>query len=219
MAVAIVGGTGPQGSGLAVRLALAGEHVMLGSRDAGRAIEKAAELTEKWDLPGKIEGADNEAAISGAETVLLVVPYTGHAELVASLAEALTDKIVVSCVNPLVFDKQGPIGITVEAGSAAEEAAALLPNSKVTGAFHHLSAVNLHRVGTDLSAEDVLVCGDDGIAVEQVRLLAEKVTGGRSIDAGPLRIARHLEPFTAVLISVNKKYKVHSSISLTGLNK
>lgn len=217
MTIAIVGGTGPQGSGIGLRLALAGEDVVLGSRDAGRASAEAARLVEQFSPSGNLTGADNAAAVRSADTVILAVPYKGHEELIAGLAEAIGEKLVVSCVNPLSFDKLGPVGTQIPDLSAAEEAARLLPEARVTGAFHHLSAVNLHKVDFDLSHEDVLVCGNDADSKNEVMRLAALVTGGRGVDVGALRLARHLEPFTAVLISVNKRYKTNSSVALTGV--
>ncbi|WP_130799838.1 NADPH-dependent F420 reductase [Streptomyces otsuchiensis] len=215
--VAVVGGTGPQGKGIAYRLARAGHHVVLGSRDAGRAREAAAEISA---LPGVClppGGAGNEDAARGAGTVILAVPYQGHAEIVAALAGALAGKLLISCVNPLGFDRQGPYGLTVPDGSAAEEAARLLPDTTVTGAFHHLAAPLLLDPDADLSHEDVLVCGDDADARRRVAALAVDVTGGRGVEAGRLRMARQLEPLTAVLISVNKRYRTRSGLSLTGV--
>ena len=217
MTIAIVGGTGPQGSGIGLRLAVAGEDVVLGSRDATRAADEAARLTEQHAPAGSLSGATNAQAISQADTVILAVPYSGHEELVSGLADALAGKLVVSCVNPLSFDKAGPVGAQIPDLSAAEEAARLLPEATLTGAFHHLSAVNLHKLDFDLSHEDVLVCGDDADGKAEVMRLASLVTGGRGIDVGALRLARHLEPFTAVLISVNKKYRTNSSVALTGI--
>jgi NADPH-dependent F420 reductase len=217
MTVAIVGGTGPLGSGLGLRLAAAGERVILGSRDATRAAEEAARLASENQIIGTMEGASNADAIAAAEAVILAVPYEGHEELVTGLADGLEGKLIVSCVNPLSFDKCGPIGTLIPDLSAAEEAARILPHSKLTGAFHHLSAVSLRKLDRDLSHEDVLVCGDDTDAKNEVIRLASLVTGGRGIDAGALRLARHLEPFTAVLISVNKRYRTNSSVALTGL--
>lgn len=217
MTIAIVGGSGPQGSGIGLRLALAGEQVILGSRNAEKAIGEAEQLTQMHTPSGSLSGASNEEAIAQADTVILAVPYNGHAELLESLAEALENKLVISCVNPLQFDKQGPVGKQIPDLSAAEEAARILPSSTITGAFHHLSAVNLHNTELDLSPEDVLVCGDDEDAKEKVMRLASLVTGGRAVNVGALRLARHLEPFTAVLISTNKRYRVNSSIALTGL--
>lgn len=219
MTIAIVGGTGPQGSGIGLRLAMAGEQVVLGSRNASRAVEEAARLTSEHGPTGSLTGTGNVEAVAAAGTVILAVPYTGHEELVAVLAPALSGKLIISCVNPLVFDKQGPIGAEIADRSAAEEAARILPDSVVTAAFHHLSAVHLRKLAHDLSHEDVMVCGDDEEAKARVMELARKVTGGRAINVGALRLARHLEPFTAVLISVNKRYKTNASVSLTGIRE
>ena len=217
--VAVVGGTGPQGRGLAYRLTRGGHDVVLGSRDADRATaaadELAERLTERLTGAGSITGAANADACAKAEIVLLAVPYDGHDALVEQLREPLAGKIVISCVNPLGFDQHGPFGLDVAAGSAAEAAAALLPESVVVGAFHHLSAVTL--ITDDQLHEDVLVCADDRDAAEVVAGLAEAVTGRHGVYAGRLRLARQLEPLTAVLISVNKVHKIHSGIHVTGL--
>jgi len=215
--VAVIGGTGPQGRGLALRLARAGHDVVLGSRDAARAAAAADELRERLGTEARIDGATNDDAAGRAEVILVVVPYAGHDALVGSLRGPAAGKVVVSCVNPLGFDKRGPFGLVVEAGSAAESAADLLPESSVVGAFHHLSAVTLLE-GADLD-EDVLVCGDDVDAVDLVTQLAHDVTGRRGVACGPLRMARQLEPLTAVLISVNRIHKAHSGIRLTGLGR
>ncbi|WP_433618527.1 NADPH-dependent F420 reductase [Dactylosporangium sp. CA-139114] len=225
--IAVIGGTGPQGRGLAYRLARAGHTVVLGSRDAARASSAAVELGHELEIgsvesrrvAGAVTGASNLDAAASAPVVLLAVPYDGHTELVSSLAAALAGKIVISCVNPLGFDKQGPFGLDVPAGSAAEEAASLAGGATVVGAFHHLSAPLLLDPDADLSHEDVLVCGDDREAKELVMGLAADVTGGRGVDAGRLRLARQLEPLTAVLISVNKRYKTRSGVSITGLTQ
>jgi NADPH-dependent F420 reductase len=213
--IAVVGGTGPQGRGLGYRLARAGHDVVIGSRDADRATAAADELAARLDGPGSITGADNVEACAKADLVLLAVPYDGHDALVDQLREPTAGKIVVSCVNPLGFDKDGPFGLPVAAGSAAEAAAALLPEATVVGAFHHLSAVTL--ITDEPLPEDVLVCSDDREAAEVVAGLAEAVTGRPGVYAGRLRLARQLEPLTAVLISVNKVHKVHSGIRVTGL--
>ncbi|GAA2576434.1 NADPH-dependent F420 reductase [Dactylosporangium fulvum] len=216
--IAVIGGTGPQGRGLAYRLAHAGHAIVLGSRDAARAEAAAAELRQQLD-GAEISGASNLDAAASAPVVLLAVPYDGHTELVTSLAGALAGKVVISCVNPLGFDKLGPFGLDVPAGSAAEEAAAIAGDATLVGAFHHLSAPLLLDPEADLSHEDVLVCGDDRAAKELVMGLAADVTGGRAVDAGRLRLARQLEPLTAVLISVNKRYKTRSGVAITGLTQ
>jgi NADPH-dependent F420 reductase len=213
--IAIVGGTGPQGKGLAYRLAGAGHEVVLGSRDEERARASADELAVRLPASASISGATNLEAARKADVVLLAVPYDGHDELVASLNDVVAGKIVISCVNPLGFDRFGAFGLEVEQGSAAESAAALLPESTVVGAFHHLSAVTL--ITDEPLTEDVLVCGDDHAAKQVVIELARAVTGQPGVDAGRLRLARQLEPLTAVLISVNRVYKTHSGIRVTGL--
>jgi NADPH-dependent F420 reductase len=214
--IAVIGGTGPQGRGLAYRFARHGHRVVLGSRSAERATETAGEITAR--LPdAAVSGATNAAAAAGADVVLLAVPYDGHDDLVAALAEELAGKVVISCVNPLGFDKQGPYGLDVPGGSAAETAAALVPEARLVGAFHHVSAVTLWGDQEYVDHEDVLVCGDDAEAKAVAVELARSVTSYDGVDAGRLRIARQLEPWTAVLISINKRYKTRSGTSISGI--
>lgn len=216
--IAVVGGTGPQGRGLAYRFARAGHHVTVGSRSADRAQETAAEVaTHIGPGGGAVVGAANAEAVATADVVVLAVPYDGHAELVESLAGRLAGKVVVSCVNPLGFDGAGPFGLDVPDGSAAEEARRIAPEARLVGAFHHLSAVTLWRSAGLLDHEDVLVVGDDEEAKQLVMQLAACVTGRPGVDAGRLRLARQLEPLTAVLVSINKRYKVRSGVRVAGL--
>ena len=213
--IAVIGGTGPQGRGLAYRFAKHGHEVVLGSRDAAKAEATAVEVGVRVG-DGLVSGAANADAAASCEVVLLAIPYDGHDELVASLAPSLEGKIVVSCVNPLGFDNRGPFGLTVER-SAAESAAALVPTAHVVGAFHHVSAVSLWSEEEFLDHEDVLVCGDDADAKAEVVELAATVTGRPGVDAGALRLARQLEPLTAVLISINKRYRTRSGVRISGL--
>lgn len=218
--VAVIGGTGPQGKGLGYRFARHGHDIVLGSRIAERAEATAAEVTERLRSVagvGTARGATNVGAVAAAEIVLLAVPYEGHDELVASLP--LAGKIVISCVNPLVFDKRGAHGRIINngAGSAAEAAQELAPRATVVGAFHNVSAVGLWSDDEFLD-EDVIVVGDSAEGKQVVIDLAAVVTGRPGVDGGKLRLARVLEPFTAVLISINRKYKTHSGIRVTGLN-
>ncbi|MGW5200995.1 NADPH-dependent F420 reductase [Streptomyces spiralis] len=217
--IGVIGGTGPQGKGLAYRFARAGHRVFLGSRSPERAQEAAQELNARLPADQAVSGTSNATAASVNEVVLLAVPWNGHAELVADLLDPLAGKIVISCVNPLGFDKRGPYGLPVSDGSAAEQAAGLLPDSRVVGAFHHVSAVSLLGDAEYLKDEDVLVCGDDAAAKGVVQELVRAVTGRIGVDAGALRLARQLEPLTAVLISINKKYKTHSGLAVTGLTR
>jgi NADPH-dependent F420 reductase len=218
--IAVMGGTGPQGKGLGYRFARHGHQVVLGSRSADKAAPVAAEVTDRLSgVPGAgvVTGAENAEACADADVVLLAVPYDGHDELVASLP--LAGKVVISCVNPLAFDKRGAHGRVIDGGegSAAESAQRLAPEATVVGAFHNVSAVLLWSDEEYLD-EDVLVVGDVVEAKEVAMELATTVTGRLGIDAGKLRLARQLEPFTAVLISINRKYKVHSGIRITGLD-
>jgi NADPH-dependent F420 reductase len=215
--VAILGGTGALGRGLAVRLAAAGHPVTLGSRDAGRADDSATELLGRLaaaGLTGTIGGAGNAAAAGAAEVVVLATPWDASGDGLRELAGPLAGTVVISAINPLGFDPHGPYALPVAEGSAAEQAAALLPDSRVAAAFHHLSAPSLLRLDYDLTDEDVLVCADDDHARTVALELAGSVTGRPGIDTGPLRQARQLEPFTAVLISVNKRYATRSGLAL-----
>ena len=214
--VAVIGGTGPQGKGLAYRWARHGHRVVLGSRSPERAQEAAAEITARAP-DASVSGSANTDAAAGADVVVLAVPYDGHDDLVASLADQLDGKVVISCVNPLGFDKQGPYGLVVPGGSAAETAASLVPTARLVGAFHHVSAVTLWGEEEYLDHEDVLVCGDDADAKAVAIELARAVTSRDGVDAGRLRIARQLEPWTAVLISINKRYKTRSGTAISGL--
>ena len=211
--VAVLGGTGPQGRGLARRFAAGGVKVIVGSRTADKAEAAAAELSE---LTGAtIEGASNSAAAAAGDVVLVVVPWDGHGELLQELAPVLAGKIVVDCVNPLGFDKQGAFALEVPEGSATQQAAAILNGSTVVGAFHNVSAVLLDA--TAPVQTDVLVLGDDREATDLVQALAETIPGARGVYGGRLRNARQVEALTANLISVNRRYKVHSGIRVTDM--
>ena len=214
--IAVMGGTGPQGKGLGYRFAKHGHTVVLGSRAAEKAHAAADEVNARLD-GGGVTGAANADACAEADIVLLAVPYDGHDELVASLP--LAGKTVISCVNPLAFDKQGPHGRVIDGGegSAAESAQRIAPEATVVGAFHHVSAKNLWSDEEYLDHEDVLVCGDSAEGKAVAIELARCVTGRDGIDSGKLRLARQLEPLTAVLISINKAYKTQSGIRISGV--
>lgn len=218
--IAVIGGTGPQGRGLGYRFARAGHTVVLGSRALEKAAATAAEVTERLrgvEDAGTVTGEANEDACRQADLVLLAVPYKGHDELVVSLP--LAGKVIISCVNPLAFDERGAHGLVLDRGegSAAESAQELQPAATVVGAFHHVSAVSLWGEDEYLDGEDILVVGDGVEAKKQVMELAASVTSRPGIDAGKLRLARQLEPLTAVLISINRKYKTHSGIRIHGI--
>jgi 8-hydroxy-5-deazaflavin:NADPH oxidoreductase len=213
LVVGVLGGTGDQGRGLASRLAAAGNPIIIGSRSAERAAAAAAEL---GGAPA-IRGMTNEDAARAADLVIVAVPYQGHRELLASLAEPLAGKIVVDCVNPLGFDDRGCYPLGVARGSAAEQAASVLPHSVVVGAFHHVSAVLLLDPEITKIDLDVLVLGDDRQATDLVQALAAQIPGFRGIYAGRLRNCGQVEAFTANLVSINRRYKSHAGLRITDI--
>jgi NADPH-dependent F420 reductase len=211
--VAVLGGTGPQGRGLARRFAAAGVRVVIGSRSAERAGETAVALSEA--VSGTVSGADNAGAAAVGDVVVVAVPWDGHGELLKELAPALAGKIVVDCVNPLGFDKQGAFALHVEEGSAAQQAQGLLPESTVTGAFHNVSAVLLEDPEVTSVDTDVFVLGDVREATDLVQDLCSTIPGVRGVYGGRLRNAHQVEALTANLISVNRRYKAHAGVRVT----
>ncbi|WP_322762640.1 NADPH-dependent F420 reductase [Frankia sp. Cr2] len=212
LTISILGGTGPQGRGLGRRLAMAGNQVVLGSRSAERAQDAAAQLSAAGL---SVTGADNSAAAAQGDIVIVAVPWEGHGELLVSLRAELAGKIVVDCVNPLGFDKGGAFVLAVPEGSAAQQAATLLPDSTVVAAFHHVSAVLLADETVDALDTDILVLGDDRHATDTVQALAARISGMRGVYAGKLRNAASVEGLTANLISVNRRYKAHAGLRVT----
>jgi 8-hydroxy-5-deazaflavin:NADPH oxidoreductase len=219
LTVSVLGGTGPQGRGLALRWAASGLDVVLGSRDGERAEQAAAELNEELSSTSgaaTVRGAGNRDAAAAADVVLVSVPFDAHRSTLADLADVLDGKIVVDCVNPLGFDKQGPFVLDLDEGSAAEQAQAILPGSRVIAAFHHVSAVLLADLSvTDLDT-DILVLGEDRDDVAVVQQLADRIPGMRGLFGGRLRNAGQVEALTANLIAINRRYKTHAGIRITG---
>lgn len=209
LTVGVLGGTGEQGRGLAYRWAQAGQRVIIGSRDEQRAQAVAA------DLGATVEGATNVVCAARADVVVAAVPWAGHEALLTELRTALVGKIIVDCVNPLGFDKQGAFALAVEQGSAAQQAAELLPDSTVVAAFHHISAVLLLDDSVPTLDTDVLVLGDKREATDTVQALANRIPGLRGIYGGRLRNAAQVEAFTANLISINRRYKAHGGVRIT----
>ncbi|MFG2221885.1 NADPH-dependent F420 reductase [Streptomyces sp. NPDC048644] len=209
LVVGVLGGTGDQGRGLAYRLAKSGQKVIIGSRAAERARTAADEIGFGT------EGTDNAACALRSDIVIVAVPWDGHAKTLESLREELTGKLVIDCVNPLGFDKKGAFALKPEEGSAAEQAAALLPESRVTAAFHHLSAVLLQDPETEEIDTDVMVLGEARADTDIVQALAARIPGMRGVFAGRLRNAHQVESLVANLISVNRRYKAHAGLRLT----
>jgi 8-hydroxy-5-deazaflavin:NADPH oxidoreductase len=219
MTVAIVGGTGDLGFALAVRLAEAGVEVVIGSRDAGRAEEAAGRAEVAAGAPG-VGGAENPEAVSEADVVFVTVPYAGQAEIYRSIRDQVPkDAVVCDTTTPLATAVGGRPTHVVRPwhGSAAEQAEAVLRNGPaLVSGFHTVSAELLEQAGAEVD-EDVLLCGDDAEAKARIGELVERIPGLRWIDCGPLTTARILEPITAALISINRRYGVRGAgVRLTG---
>lgn len=215
LTVGVLGGTGAQGRGLAIRWARAGLKVIIGSRKAERAQQAASEIASI--AGGNVSGADNAGCAAAADVVLVALPWDGHEEILRSLRPELAGKIVIDCVNPLGFDKKGPYPLAVPEGSAAQQAETLLPDSRVTAAFHHVSAVTLADLDVDHVELDVLVLGDDREATDLVRELADVIPGVRGIYGGRLRNAHQVEALTANIIAINRRYKAHAGLRITDI--
>jgi 8-hydroxy-5-deazaflavin:NADPH oxidoreductase len=225
--IAILGGTGPAGMGLALRWARAGEAVIIGSRDARRAQEAADSINEKIKAQvinqdraqAGISGMENSVACAAAEILVLTVPFEGQAALLKQLKPAIrSGSILIDATVPLAASVGGRASRTlgVWQGSAAQQAAELVPKGvRVAAAFHNLSAELLNG-DADIDC-DVMVCSDDAEALLLTRDLAAKIPGVRAIDGGKLENARILEQITALLIGLNIRHKGHSGIRITGL--
>jgi 8-hydroxy-5-deazaflavin:NADPH oxidoreductase len=211
MVIGVLGGTGDQGRGLARRLSMAGHRIIIGSRDAGRAAAAAADLGGGLLVAGKV----NRDAAAEADLVIAAIPWEGHRDLLADLAGTLAGKIVVDCVNPMGFDSRGAYPLAVAEGSAAEQAAAVLPGSTVVGAFHHVSAQLLLDPEVESMDLDVLVLGDERAATDLVIALAGQIPGMRGVYGGRLRNCGQVEALTANLVSINRRYKAHAGIRIT----
>jgi len=218
--IAILGGTGPEGSGLAYRWAKAGLEIVIGSRDAVRASETAAQLKSKIGPSARIEGADNASAVSQAQIVVLTVPFTGSAPLLKQLKNSWKpDQTVIDTTVPLAATIGGAATrvIGVWQGSAAEHTRELLPREiPLASALQNLGA---ELLAGDAPVDcDVLVCSDDEKAKQAATELVEKIPGARALNGGKLENARIVESITALLIGLNIRYKVHSAgIRFTGL--
>jgi NADPH-dependent F420 reductase len=216
--IAVLGGTGPEGFGLALRWAQAGETVIIGSRDAQRAQDAADKIKRR--APGaNISGDENTAACGAADLLVLTIPFEGHAALLKQLKPAIRPgSIVIDTTVPLAASVGGRATRTlgVWQGSAAQETAELVPKGiSVVAAFHNVGAELLNADGpVDC---DVIVCSDDPNASQIVRNLAKKIPGVRALDGGKLENARIVEQITALLIGLNIRHKGHSGIRITGL--
>ena len=213
--IGFVGGTGPEGRGLALRFALAGRGVMIGSRQLERAMAAVAKIADR--VPeDSVSGALNDEVAASSDVVFIAVPYEGQRPTLESLGPSLTGKLVITVVAPLAFDGGAATAVRVPEGSAALQAARLLPNARVAAAFHNLSARDLLRPDKSVDS-DVLVFSDDEVARSEVADLTGLIPGARAIDGGGLVNARYAEDLTALLLNVNRIHKAHASIRITGL--
>jgi len=218
--IAIVGGTGPEGSGLALRWARAGQNVVIGSRDAARAEQKAGEIFARCDGKTQIRGTDNPSAVAASDIVVLTVPFSAHADTLKQLkASFRPGTILIDATVPLasVVGGRATRTLSVWQGSAAQQAAELVPAGvKVAAAFQNIGADLLN---SDHDADcDIICCSDHDDARSLAMELAQLIPGVRGVDGGKLEMARHLEQITALLIDINIRYKAHSAgLRITGL--
>lgn len=216
MRIAVLGGTGDEGLGLALRFAAAGQTVIVGSRSAERAQSAAQQIREAVH-GADASGAENTDAARDAEVVFVSVPYSAQRATLEPLRAIASGKLVVTVVVPLAFGKGGPHAIAVPEGSAAQEAQAILAESQVVSAFHNLSAHRLQQLSEPVEC-DVVVCGEDRDARRTVIDLAATIAGVRGIDGGPLAYSRYVEDLTALLLALNRRYKTEAGIRMTGID-
>jgi NADPH-dependent F420 reductase len=211
--VGILGGTGPAGSGVAIRLASAGYDVVLGSRDAGRAVKSAEGLTVRGT--GTLSGAANEEA-AGCDLVVVATPWDSAVATVKALRTPLANKTVISMVNALVREGRELVPLYPPRGSMAAQLAFALPQSTIVGAFHHLPADQMLDLDSGLDGDVVIFSDDDG-ARQRVAKMVDEMPGLRAVVAGSMSLASAVEAFTAVCTSINIRHKVHSYVKLAGL--
>ena len=217
--IAIIGGTGPEGVGLALRFALVGEAIRIGSRQADRAAAAAARATEQLSGVGcctRVSGHENTAALEGADMAVLALPYTSVHALLPQLAPRLVGKMVLDVVNAVVRDG-GVFRVANPGNSAGEEIQHGLPQAQVVSAFKTLSAQELLRIPQPL-AGDVVVCSDHPEARARICALVSRISALRPVDAGGLVNARSLEAITALLLNLNRRYRTLTSIQILGLD-
>ena len=212
--IGIIGGTGPEGLGLAMRFAKAGDRVFIGSRSKERA-EDAARRVKEVVPEAKVEGLVNDEAVEQAEVVFLTVPWDAHKSTLEGLTEAIGDKVLVDVVVPMLFDRGQPKAILVEEGSAAQQARAIAREAKVISAFHHLDGTDLQNVERPMQG-DVLVCGDHQGAMKKVMALVERIEYVRALEAGGLSNSRYLEEWTVLLLHLNRIHNAHTGVRIVG---
>lgn len=216
--LAILGGTGAHGMGLALRFAAAGESIVIGSRVLERARDAAAKVRAKVPA-ARVDGRENLDAAELADRVLLVLPVEGLVPFLDAGAKHLAGKLVIDSMVPLTVEKHvAEIVEVAGAPSVSELVQGRVPSARVVCAFKNVPSDALHDLGSTL-ASDVLLCTDDEEARREVARLVELVPGLRPVDAGPLRLARHVEGLTALLVTLNIRHKALTSIEIVGLER
>lgn len=215
--LAFLGGTGPEGKGLALRFALAGEEVIIGSRDAARAQGVAEELSQQAPS-ALITGADNLKAAASAKIIFLTVPYEGQRPLLEQVRQNISGKVMVDVIAPMRFERgTGAIAVAVAAGSAAQEAQELAPDSLVVSAFQNISAEELTHPDVVMQG-DVVVCSDHREAKNLVMELTRKITDLRPVDGGGLINSKYVEQITPLLVNINRIHGIHAGIKIVGID-
>lgn len=212
-----IGGTGPEGKGLALRFAQAGYPIAIGSRSGPRADEVVEAILSA--LPdARVSGATNDEIARQADLVFLTIPYSGVGNTLPDLTDALRTKVVISTIAPIEFRDGRPVALRVEAGSAAEEVQSALPESRVVSGFQTVDAYRLQNFDQQLDT-DVIICSDDVEARRTVVQLASVIPGIRSLSGGRLAASRYVEECTALLVTLNRIYKAHSGVRFTGIER
>ncbi len=214
----IIGGTGPQGRGLAARWALAGHRVHVGSRTAEKAQAAVEDILDRTGPDVDVRAGTNADAAESAEIVVVALPYDAQAPALPDLAAACEDKVVCNVVNPMVFDELGPKAVPVEAGSAAEECQQLMPGSRVVSAFHDVSSRRLLKVDHRIDTH-VLICGDDQEACHRVAHLASRIAGMWGVYCGPLRMSEYVENITPLILQINRLYRIQAGLLIDGIER
>jgi NADPH-dependent F420 reductase len=212
--IGLIGGTGPEGRGLAARWARAGLDVVIGSRAAERGDAAGREVSELSG--GRVTGGTNADAARAGEVVVVTLQYEGLRETLSALRDEIANKIVVSTVVPLRFSRARIAMVEIEAGSAAVEAQQTLPDARVVGALHNISSSHLLHLD-EAVAGDVIVCGDDRDAILEVIALAELIKDLRGVEGGPLANSRYVEGLTALILNINRIHKTEAAVKLVGL--
>lgn len=214
----IVGGTGPQGRGLAARWAAAGHEVHIGSRSRDKAAAAVQDVVDRIGPDQVVRPGTNEQVAAAAEIVVVALPHTAQADTLPTLVQAIGDKIVCNVVNPMVFDDVGPRAVPVPEGSAAEQCQALVPGARVVSAFHDVSSRRLLRVDEPIETH-VLICGDDPEATHRVAHLASRIDGMWGVHCGPLRNSEYIENVTPVILWINRYYKIQAGLLIDGIER